>query len=287
MTKIKKESQIRRLKKSPFVQCPTIPSVQELIKTVEVVNYPRGSGKATKRFKVLEDMYREYIKPIVDLSEFEYCYFVNGVTDALNHWVATEDRSWQFLEGDYDYANLISNKGNCVNKINDTDVLYISNPACSTGNFITLPDISNPIILDCAYLGSTEIKKMHVPKSTEQVFFGFSKGWALVGGRCGLVFTKKPHKSLSLLKQVEAWNYTTVEVAIMLLYNYTLDQIYNIYRPIQLEICKDYNLTPSDCFFIATSTDKEYEVRRRIKDNDVARLDISYLINTYGENNES
>ena len=73
----------------------------------------------------------------------------------------------------------------------------------------------------------------------------------------------------------------------MLLYNYTLDQIYNIYRPIQLEVCKDYDLTPSDCFFIATSTDKEYEVRRRVKDNDVARLDISYLINTYGEKDES
>ena len=47
---------------------------------------------------------------------------------------------------------------------------------------------------------------------------------------------------------------------------------------------KEYKIHPNDgsgdCFFIATSKDEEYKVRRRVED--IARLDLSYLMN--GEN---
>lgn len=269
------------MKKNPWVQCPVIPSVQELLDTIKIVNYTRGEGKAQKRLTHLENLYREWIKDIVDLKDFKYCYFVNGVTDAINQWVATEDRPWQFRDGDYEYANMISGKGNKVKYTNSTDVLYVSNPSCATGNFIELSDLPNPIILDCAYLGSTEKRKMYIPKTTEQIWFSFSKGWGLIGQRAGLVFTKEPHKSLDPMKRVEAWNYTSVEVAIAIVQNYDIDTVYSLYKPVQRRLCKEYNLEPSDCFFIANSKNSEYSVRRRV--GDIARLDLSYIMN--GEQN--
>ena len=68
-----------------------------------------------------------------------------------------------------------------------------------------------------------------------------------------------------------------VEVCIAVLSNFKIDDIYNLYKPKQLEICEEYNLTPSDCFFIANSTDEEYAVRRR--QGNLARLDLSYIMN--------
>jgi len=261
---------------SPWVQSPQIPSVQQLIKTVEPVNYPRGSGEAKQRLDLLEVSYRNWIRDIVDLKDFKYCYFVNGVTDALNQWIATEKRPWQYLEGDYEYAKMIGGKGECVDQIQPDKLLYISNPACATGNVIELDKIENDVILDCAYVGSTGIHKIDLPVNTEQIWFSFSKGWGLIGQRSGLVFTKRPHRSLNIMKRVEAWNYTSVEICLAILANYDIDTVYNEYKQKQLDVCTEMNLTPSDCFFIANSTHKEYAKRRRI--GNIARLDLSKLL---------
>jgi len=264
------------MKKTPWVQCPPIDSVQQLLTTIPVTNYTRGSGKATERLDYLESLYREWVKDIINLSEFTYCYFVNGVTDAINQWVATETRTWQYLQGDYEYANMIGGDGYSVNEIKPEQLLYISNPACETGNFISLDNIDNPVILDCAYIGSTDIQTITPPKNTEQVWFSFSKGWGLIGQRSGLVFTKEPHRSLHPMKTVEGWNYTSVETAIAIVENYDINTVYTQYKQLQLDVCTELDVTPSDCFFIATSTNPEYSMRRRA--NDIARLDLSKIL---------
>tara|TARA_B100000963_G_scaffold45112_3_gene33651 strand:+ start:50341 stop:51177 length:837 start_codon:yes stop_codon:yes gene_type:complete len=265
------------MKKNPWVQAPQIPEVQSLLKTITPVNYTRGNGIAKKRLDLLEQQYREWVKDIIDLTEFTHCYFVNGVTDALNQWIATETRPWQYLKGDYEYAKMIGGNGSSVEVIQPDTLLYISNPACATGNIIDIDKIQNDVILDCAYVGSTAIRTIVPPVNTEQVWFSFSKGWGLIGQRSGLVFTKQPHKSLSIMKRVEAWNYTSVEICLAVMANFKIDDIYNMYKEKQYQICKEYSLTPSDCFFIANSNSEEYKVRRRVKD--VARLDLSYLMN--------
>jgi len=269
------------MKKNPWVQCPKIPAVEEILKSAAITNFVRGDGNANKRLNYLEKIYRPWIADIVDLSDFKYCYFVNGVTDAINQWMATEHRDWQYFEGDYEYANIINGKGQKVKYLNATDVLYVSNPACATGNFVELKDIPNPVILDCAYIGSTFKHRIVPPKNTEQIFFSFSKGWGLIGQRAGLVFTKQPHKSLEPMKRVEAWNHTSVEVAIKIVENFDIDTIYNMYKPIQQKVCKNLNIRPSDCFFIANSEDEEFAQRRRV--GQIARLDLSHVINILGD----
>ena len=171
---------------------------------------------------------------------------------------------------------MIGGKGECVDEIQPDKLLYISNPACATGNIISLDKVDNPVILDCAYVGSTGIHRIDPPINTEQIWFSFSKGWGLIGQRSGLVFSKRPHRSLNIMKRVEAWNYTSVEICLAIIANYDIDTVYNEYKQKQLQVCTDMKLTPSDCFFIANSTDNKYEQRRRT--GEIARLDLSKLL---------
>ena len=50
------------------------------------------------------------------------------------------------------------------------------------------------------------------------------------------------------------------------------------YREKQLEVCKEYDLTPSDCYFLATTKDPYYKERRRMRWNDNARICITPLL---------
>ena len=47
------------------------------------------------------------------------------------------------------------------------------------------------------------------------------------------------------------------------------------------DICNDYGFEPSDCFFLATTRDKYYRRRRRMKYNDNARICITPLFDEY------
>ena len=107
--------------------------------------------------------------------------------------------------------------------------------------------------------------------------FSFSKGFGMVGNRLGLVYTKKPHKSLHLLKQFENWNYASVKTMDLIMSNFTVDEMFHIHRETQLKLCQEYSLLPSDCFFLAVSGDPYYKRRRRMHDNPGARLCLTPL----------
>ena len=80
---------------------------------------------------------------------------------------------------------------------------------------------------------------------------------------------------LKLMKKVEAWNYTSVEICLAIITNYDIDTVYNEYKHKQFNICTERDLEPSDCFFIANSTKEIYSKRRRT--GNIARLDLSKL----------
>lgn len=274
--------QIDYLKTSRWVQSPPNEHANELVRNVTIPDFVRGEGKAKDRLDYLESIFRARMKEFVDLDCFPNFYFVNGVTDAINQWLSTETRQWYYLQGDYEYARQVTKDGESCNTIysDSSKVLYISNPSAFDGNFHCISHINGPVILDCAYIGSTQIQPFDIPIGTEQVFFSFSKGWSQIGQRLGVIFTKTPHQSLHLMKAVECWNYTGVEMCIKLLQEYSMDDMHNLYKEKQQQVCSDYNLTPSDCFFIATSTDEQYRARRRVASsiNTLARLNLFQLL---------
>ena len=278
-------SQIKEiLKNNKFVDVPLTDEVKQLLnnQAASYGYYARGSGQATHELNWVENEHRQCVSEIIDLSDFPHCYFTNGTTDAIHHWRMTETRPWQKFEGEYQYMDMIGTEGKvCYDVIDKDKPLYISIPSAADGNFFNPQKrgpIEAPVILDCTYIGATDIQRIDVPKNTEQVFFSFSKGFGMVGQRLGLVYTKEPHPSLERLKSVECWNYNGVQLISQIIGVIPVDGMWKKYREKQLEVCKEYDLTPSDCYFLATTKDPYYKERRRIKGNDDARICITPLL---------
>ena len=291
------------LRKYPYVNVPRIKDVETLLHTQKASDtyFVRGSGEATKALDEVEATHRQWVKDVIDLTEFPYCYFVNGATDAIHHWKLTDKRDWQRLcYGEYEYPDSISTPGQVTcdvpgqymdevtgrsalkGNINPNKPLYISIPSAADGNYFNPGDIQAPVILDCTYVSSTDIQRINVPTHTEQVFFSFSKGFGLVGQRLGLVYTKEPHPTLQVLKEFENWNYSGVRTINLIIKNFAVDEMWNKYRKQQIEICNEYDFKPSDCFFLATTRDPYYTRRRRMQWNDTARVCITPLIDQEG-----
>lgn len=257
------------LRNFPYVNVPRIKDVEELLQKQKASDtyFSRGSGEATQALDQVEVTHRQWVSDMVDLSEFPYCYYVHGVTDAIHHWALTETRGWNILPGDYEYADMV--KPNC-----DGNVLYLSNPAAIDGN-ITTHYSTDPVILDCTYVSATAIKTINIPAETEQVFFSFSKGFSLIGQRLGLVYTKEPHPTLHRLKAFENWNYSGVKTMQLIMDAFNVDEMYNRYKNTQIKICQEYGFTPSDVYYLATTKDNYYKRRRRAGDN--ARICLTPL----------
>ena len=295
MEKNQKES----LRDNRWVDVPMSEDVRRLLdeQLVSDTYYRRGDGQATKDLDLVEQTHRKWVGEIIDLSEFPYCYFVNGTTDAIHHWKIIEQREWQKLcYGEYEYPDAIGPWGDvCCDVpgqymgddgrsaipsiIDPNKPVFISIPSSADGNFFkpSLPkDV--PVILDCTYIGSTNIQRIDIPKNTEQVFFSFSKGFGVIGQRLGLVYTKEEHPTLARLKRLENWNYNGVRTIQMIMNNFTVDEMWNRNREKQIKICNEYGFKPSDCFFLATTKDLYYKERRRMISNDNARICITPLL---------
>jgi hypothetical protein len=292
----------KTLRNNPWVDVPCHKDVWNLLKEQRISDtyYRRGDGQATQDLDWVEATHRNWVKDIIDLSEFQHCYFVNGTTDAIHHWKIIEDRDWQKLcYGEYEYPDMIGPWGQvCCDVegqymdeathrsalpgiIDPNKPLYMSIPSAEDGNYFDPGPIEAPVILDCTYVSSTNIQKINIPPNTEQVFFSFSKGFGLIGQRLGLVYTKKPHPTLQILKEFENWNYGGVRTIDLILSNFKVDEMWNRHREEQIEICNNRGFEPSDCFFLATTRDPYYKRRRRMKWNDNARICITPLFDEY------
>ena len=256
------------LKNNKFVDVPLTDEVKQLLnnQAASYGYYARGSGQATHELSWVENEHRQWVSEIIDLSDFPHCYFTQGTTDAIHHWRMTETRPWQKFEGEYQYMDMIGPEGtvccdvpgqymkdgrSAISAVIDKDKpLYISIPSAADGNFFNPQErgpIEAPVILDCTYIGATDIQKIDVPKNTEQVFFSFSKGFGMVGQRLGLVYTKEPHPSLERLKSVECWSYNGVQLISQIINVRPVDGMWKKYRERQLEICEQFDFKPSDC----------------------------------------
>ena len=140
----------KQLRKNAWVDVPCHIDVMNVLKQQHTSDtyYKRGSKEATRDLDLVEATHRNWVKEIIDLSEFPYCYFVNGATDAIHTWLLTEDREYQYISGDYEYPNSIK-KGTEIDHayfIDPDKVLYISNPSAYDGNFKDI-EVSCPVIL--------------------------------------------------------------------------------------------------------------------------------------------
>jgi hypothetical protein len=213
-----------------------------------------------------ETAIKEWLKPVVDLSNF-FVYPINGITEGLNYWMHQETRSITKYKGDYEWVDLKEGKGN---------IHYMSVPSSIDGNFHDIPtDI--PVALDLAYVGTTHIEEIPMTDNIEVVFYSLSKPFGLKNIRTGWMFTRKRDIKLHrLVMKANYYNYNSHYIAELIINKYHIDYIYNKLKKKQEDICATHNLTPSDCVWLATSADREYDAFKRFKTN---RLCLSELFN--------
>ena len=80
-------------------------------------------------FKVLYKHSKQWLKPVVDLSNF-HVYPMNGITQGLDWWFDKERRSVTMERGDYQWIHP---------KAGTKRIHYISVPSAIDGNFIDIP----------------------------------------------------------------------------------------------------------------------------------------------------
>jgi hypothetical protein len=219
-----------------------------------------------KELKLLQQEFVEYLKPIIDLKDFPFFYQINGITDGLNQLaMAYRDKTIKIIPGDYEWMKICRQSTDTVNG----DVLYITNPHAGSGNYFSDDEWENilnthlNIALDCAYIGSTPIKKIKINENVNYLYVGLSKMFGLPSLRAGFVFCKKPSLPLDAFLRIAYYNFNSVSLTRALIKEIDLEYIHNKYKQEQSDICKLGNVTPADVVYFATTTDPEYDFYKR------------------------
>lgn len=202
---------------------------------------------------------KQWLKPVVDLSNF-HVYPMNGITQGLDWWFDKERRSVTMERGDYQWIHP---------KAGTKRIHYISVPSAIDGNFVDIPtDV--PTAVDLAYVGSTQIKKIELPKNVEYVFYSLSKPFGVRNIRTGWIFTKEPDQRLdAITNSAKYYNYYANTIAEKIINKFDIDYIWKTLIEKQTEVCDEYNFKPSDSVWLATTDNPAYD---KFKRGDVNRL---------------
>lgn len=207
----------------------------------------------------------EWLKPIIDLTDFSYLYPINGITEGLNYWLMQEKRKVKTKIDDYAW----------VRQSDTGEVMYISCPSSIDGNYCDIPT-DMPVVLDIAHVGSTSIQKIKISNNVEKVFFSLSKCFGLRNYRIGYYWSKTPDILLDkLVGSGKYYNYHSMQLGESIINQVQLHEVHDELFTHQHKICDDLNLTPSDSVWLATTQNNDYDKFKRGSTN---RINISELI---------
>jgi hypothetical protein len=239
------------MKFSKQVKTPLLPEVKQVVDNVQLDLTPRRYRTEIKK----------WLLPVVDLSEF-YVYPTNGITEGLNWWAGTSLYNIWREVGEYEW---VDHKTSAMHPT----TTYQSMPSAIDGNFRDKL-AEGPVALDLAYIGTTAIRQIELTEQVHTIFYSLSKPFGVNGVRTGWMFTRNRIDKLhNLIYGSNYYNYYSTAIAEAIIENFSIDFIHKKFYNKQKEICEQFNLTPSDSVFLATSTDQEY--------NDYIRKDVARL----------
>jgi hypothetical protein len=186
-----------------------------------------------------------YFSPVLDLSGFKFFYPTSGITDGLNCYsLANSDSTILVEDGDYGYLNYI-HRG----KSKESVISYVSNPCARDGNIRT-HYFGERIILDCAYAGTTENRRISID-NVETVFVGLSKTFGIPDARVGFIFSNTPIYPLhSIIYSNLYFNPMSCVLTQTLMNTFELGYMHRLLHDKQLEASN--GLVASDVVFLAT-----------------------------------
>lgn len=205
-------------------------------------------------------------------------YVVSGITDALNQTYGLYDRIGVF-EGEYGYHSLVL--GNRVTTdLDNCDVIIVSHPfsadgMCSHFKLAIADTYNKPIFVDCAFFGIchdidfdfTQYKNIH------SVCFSLSKSYGTGHYRVGLLYTKDRYP----VTVQSDWHYefiASAEYHYDLLDTKTPDTMVERHKRMQLFICEQLKLKPSNTILFGLDYSDEYLKYKRGSVNRVCITDL-------------
>ena len=206
-------------------------------------------------------------------------YIVSGVTDAFNQMYGIYNKIGVF-DGEYGYHSLVIQNRVTLN-LDEADAIVISHPFSADGmsshEKIKIADSYNkPIFVDCAFFGVCHDIDFDFSsyKNIHSVCFSLSKSFGTGLHRVGLLYTVDPYP-VTVYSQ---WHYPLVACAE---HHYTLldtmspDSMIQKYKDLQLAVCQEFNIIPSNTILFGLDYSTKYV---NFKRGSVNRLCISYLL---------
>jgi hypothetical protein len=213
----------------------------------------------------------------------EKSFLASGITDAFNMLYGMYDVIGIF-PGEYSYHRLVLPKHRITYDLDTADVIIISHPfsadGMSSAERLKIADNYNkPIFVDCAYFGVCNNISFDFTqyKNIDSVAFSLSKTFGTGSYRIAKVFSNSEYPA----HIYEEWEYHLHSSAA---YHYDMinkispDDTYNKFRSLQLQICNEYKLTPSDTVIFALDYDK-LDVYKYYNRDIVNRMCISSELN--------
>ena len=257
--------------------------IQHILRDLSTHHYYGGQNDKAD-IRNLEDLtaikLRHWLRPLIDLSDMPYAYHINGIHSAIDNWAAREQRTIACLKGEYPYIrNVRSNIMVCdsVDQIPKDAVVYLSNPFSATGNYEQQYfNIQNPMVLDLAYVGTTDQHSLPVRENVEAIFWSASKSFGLGNFKTGYYFSRLEHQLNKQLKDAGYSNWFAISLlnqamnTAMVFENYK--SLYNQYD----KICERNGLIKSNSYLIARSTADKYP--HLIRDDGTVRVSTGTVL---------
>lgn len=259
------------------------------IRLPEVINLVRKNLKFYEDRELLdiaqlETIFRDWYRPLVDVDQFPYMYFMNnGITQALEYIpIHFKNADIKMLLGDYFWLKTIKSATEVTSPIS-CQISYDTNPSTIDGSVHSNVWDSGMHILDGAYIG-TCLDKIPVPPNTELLLLGFSKNLGLPEFRCGLILSKEKIHNLDILQRT--FRYVGLQ-SFSCIANICIEldilSLSTKLKTHQLEFCNHFdNFYPSQCALLATTKDQSYNFYKR--PNGTIRIPLGESISNWRKN---
>ncbi len=226
----------------------------------------------------LEDSFRSWYSPLVDIDQFPFMYFMNnGITQALEYMpIHYKNEKIKMLLGDYFWLKTIGSAVE-VPAVEQCNISYDTNPSTIDGSIHTRIWNSNLHILDGAYVG-TCLNKISIPNNTDILLLSFSKNLGLPDLRCGLLLSKKKIPTLHVLQKTFSYvGLHSFKAISNICKEISIVSLASKLKEYQLEFCGHMNdFIPSDSALLATSNNQDYKFYKR--PNGIIRIPLGESI---------
>ena len=230
---------------------------------------------------------------IEGLEKYTSHTLVAGTAQAFDHFYwKHKNRRFRFFKGEFMYHSAVLKHGGTWKFLDDleiegNDAVIISVPFSDFGSqrvemeqvFAMCNSLGIPVLLDFAYYPCTKNIKIDLNSApcVETVTFSISK--AFYGAeflRVGMRMQRgDTDDGIDVFNAVEMVNRSSLCIAEALIDNYSVDYNWNTYKDTYLEICKEFELVPTDCIMFGLGNDKWNDYNRG---TEVNRVCISEVI---------